>query len=228
MPPSKISVADKPATADKTCTSPVSARIQVINRWDLNRDGYPDLLFTSSHDVIENPEALIYWGTAHGFESMLPPLPELQPRLALVRRLSQGSPGITSLPAFGGGRSLVTDLTNDGYPEIVFTNYIHNYPGQRTAYVYQGGPDGYQPHRRKELPTLWASGVAAADLNQDGFTDLVFANQGLEGARGLQESERDRYPSYLYWGHPEGFLEANRTPLPSFWSPRCCDRRLEP
>ena len=193
-----------------------SARIQVINRWDLNRDGYPDLLFTSSHDVIENPEALIYWGTAHGFESMLPLLPELQPRLALVRRLSQGSPGITSLPAFGGGRSLVTDLTNDGYPEIVFTNYIHNYPGQRTAYIYRGGPDGYRPHRRKELPTLWASGVAAADLNQDGFTDLVFANQGLEGARGLQDSERDRYPSYVYWGHPEGFLEANRTPLPSF------------
>ena len=193
-----------------------SGRIQVINRWDLNRDSYPDLLFTSSHDVIENPEALIYWGTARGFDSLLPPFPELQPRLALVRWLSQGSPGITSLPAFGGGRSLVTDLTNDGHPEIVFTNYIHNYPGHRTAYIYQGGPDGYRPHRRTELPTLWASGVAAADLNKDGFPDLVFANQGLEGGRGLRESERDRYPSYLYWGHPEGFLEPNRTPLPTF------------
>ena len=43
----------------------------------------------------------------------------------------------------GGGRAIVADLNNDGYPDIVFCNYIHNTPGIRTAYIYWGGPDGY-------------------------------------------------------------------------------------
>src|ERR1700736_6248746 len=67
---------------------------------------------------------------------------------------------LNRLPAFGGGRSVIGSLNKDGYPDIVFCNYIHNYPGLRNAYVYWGGPDGYSASNRLELPN-WAGGVAA-------------------------------------------------------------------
>src|ERR1700736_150075 len=96
---------------------------------------------------------------------------------------------LNRLPAFGGGRSVIGSLNNDVYPDIVFCNYIHNYPGLRNAYIYWGGPDGYKPANRTELPTNWAAGVAAADLNGDGYPELIFANQGSEA--GLESISRD-------------------------------------
>ncbi len=46
--------------------------VQTINRWDLNRDGYLDLLFTQDHSDLDNPPALIYWGQEDGYHSWLP------------------------------------------------------------------------------------------------------------------------------------------------------------
>ena len=65
------------------------------------------------------------------------------------------------MPSDGGGRSLVVDLNQDGYPELVFCNFIHNYSVHMMALVYWGSPDGYQRGHRTELPTLLAGGLAA-------------------------------------------------------------------
>ena len=185
-------------------------KIQVINRWDLNGDGYNDLVFSNDHDPFEIVDAFIYWGSKRGYTSLLPELWRDRPLAQVVFGLMDGTPGLTRLPAFGGGKSLVLDLNKDGYPDIVFCNYIHNYPGLRTAYVYWGGPDGYKTTARTELPTLWAAGVAAADLNGDGYPDLVFANQGTEaGAEDIQELKGTG--SYIYWGSATGFTMEHRT-----------------
>jgi hypothetical protein len=46
--------------------------------------------------------------------------------------------------------------------------------------------------------------VAAADLNGDGYPELVFANQGVEA--GLESiSKKVGLESYIYWGSATGF-----------------------
>jgi len=165
-----------------------AGRVEVINKWDLNEDGYPDLLMSNDHDQFEAVDAFIYWGGTQGFSSLLPPLWKEMPLAQVLFDLADHPPRVTRLPAFGGGKSAIADFNRDGYPDIVFCNYIHYYPGVRAAYVYWGGADGYSASRRTELPTTWADGVAAADLNGDGYPDLVFANEGTE--QGLADISR--------------------------------------
>lgn len=187
-------------------------RVQVTNKWDLNGDGYNDIVSSNDHDVSETVDAFIYWGSKRGYSSLLPELWRDRPLAQLAFGLMEPNPGLTRLPAFGGGRSLVLDLNKDGFPDIVFCNYIHNYPGIRTAYIYWGSAGGYKASNRTELPTLWAAGVAAADLNGDGYPDLVFANQGTEaGAEDIQQLKGTG--SYIYWGSATGFDADHRTPV---------------
>ena len=183
--------------------------VQVINRWDLNNDGHSDLLISNDHDNFEIVDAFVYWNSDKGFTPLLPELWREKPLAqTLFRLLDRGAPGLTRLPAFGGGRSLIADLNGDGYPELVFCNYIHNYPGLRTAYVYWGSASGYKADNRLELPTNWAAGVAAGDLNRDGYPELVFANQGAEA--GLENISRDTgLDSFIYLGGKGGFDAAH-------------------
>lgn len=181
-----------------------SGEVQVINHWDLNRDGYLDILMSNDHDVMETVDAFIYWNTGRGFESVLPELWRDRPLAGVVTRLLDKPASLTRLTSFGGGRSAIADLNKDGFPDIVFCNYIHNYPGIRTAYVYWGSANGFTPGKRTELPTNWAAGVAAADLNGDGYPELVFANQGVE--RGSDEiSPPTPDDAFVYWGSATGF-----------------------
>lgn len=186
--------------------------VEVINKWDINGDGYPDLLMSNDHDVYETVDAMIYWGSPKGYTSLLPDLWKETPLAQVLFDLTDHPPNITRLPAFGGGKAAIADFNRDGYPDIVFCNYIHYYPGLRSAYLYWGGPDGYSVSHRTELPTNWADGVAAADLNGDGYPDLVFANQGTEEG-GEETSAITSRDSYIYWGSPTGFSAANRTTL---------------
>lgn len=188
--------------------------VQVINHWDLNRDGYVDILMSNDHDVTEAVDAFLYWNTGSGFESVLPEMWRDRPLAGVVTRLMDRPGSVTRLPSFGGGRSAVADLNKDGYPDIVFCNYIHNYPGIRTAYVYWGSATGFTASKKTELPTNWAAGVAAVDLNHDGYPELVFANQGVE--RGSDEiSPPTPGDAFVYWGSATGFLPERVSKLAS-------------
>ncbi|MES2391610.1 MAG: VCBS repeat-containing protein [Acidobacteriota bacterium] len=188
--------------------------LQTINQWDINRDGYNDVLISNDHDMDETVDAFIYWNQGKGFKSLMPDLWQRGPLAHVVSDLQDNHSGMTRLPTLGGGRAIVADLNNDGYPDIVFCNYIHNTPGIRTAYIYWGGPDGFNPTHRTELPTNWAYGVAAADLNGDGYPDLVFANEGAEA--GIENLAPDKgLSSYIYWGSATGFDVNRRALLPT-------------
>ncbi|MFN7924807.1 MAG: VCBS repeat-containing protein [Bryobacteraceae bacterium] len=192
-----------------------AGRVQTVNRWDLNNDGFLDILISNDHDNQETVDAFVYWNSPTGFRSLLPELWKERPLAQTVFGwLAPGNKQLTRLPSFGGGRSLIADLNRDGFPDLVFCNYIHNYPGIRSAYLYWGSAKGFNAANKIELPTNWAAGVAAADLNRDGFLDLVFANQGAEA--GLENLSRDLgLDSFIYWGSARGFDTKNPGHLPT-------------
>jgi hypothetical protein len=195
--------------------------IQLIHRWDLNRDGHLDLLFTQDMTyVTETPDALIYWGSHEGFVSLFPPMWEQRPRFSLLENILNSQDRFLRLPSFGGGPSEIADLNRDGYPDIVFVNLIHNYTHRLNAYIYWGGPDPYSTRERTQLPTFFAHDLAVVDLDQDDYLDLVFANRGdFEGERRF--GSRDNRESYVYWGSPAGFSSNNRTSLPTHNAVSC-------
>lgn len=192
----------------------VSSRgaVEVVNRWDLNQDGYPDLVFGADHNMRMWVDALVYWGSATGPRSLLPDrAAELPQATLLFRELPSRQAGVTRLPAFGSGRSAAADLNNDGHSDLVFCNYT-DFPERRAARIYWGSDEGFSATRFTELPTLRAPDVKAADLNADGLTDLVFANFGVDPEPGEYGSFPDE--SWVYWGHPDGFSPSRRTALP--------------
>ena len=186
-------------------------KIQMIHRWDLDRDGFPDLVFTQDTNArTETPDAMVYWGSKEGFASLFPPMWEERARSSLLESILKNQNRFLSLPTFGGGRCRVVDLNRDGYLDIVFVNVIHNYTHLMNAYVYWGGPEPYSPQRRSEVPTLFAHGLDVADLDQDGYPDLVLANRG-DYEREVRFGPFDDRESYIYWGGPVAFSSDRRT-----------------
>src|SRR5688572_20357721 len=45
-----------------------SGKIQLVNRFDLNNDGYIELVFSNSHPQAEKLDQSIYWGNGKDFD----------------------------------------------------------------------------------------------------------------------------------------------------------------
>ncbi|MCW5550425.1 MAG: VCBS repeat-containing protein [Opitutaceae bacterium] len=144
----------------------------------------------------------LFWGAADGFR------PE---------RMSE-------IPMRSGYKSSVSDLNNDGYPDLVTINSGHAGPEAAArdtelgAHIYWGGPEGaiagpgpnrFDLARRQILREPDLGSINVADLNRDGYLDLVLgAFEGRDGSSQL----------VIYYGSAEGFLPANRVavPVPSY------------
>jgi hypothetical protein len=104
-----------------------------------------------------------------------------------------------------------TDLSQDGYPDLIIVNYYDDQSYQINSYIYWGSMDGFSTGRRSELPTVGARGVVAADLNNDGLLDIAFAN--------LHDDNMNyQVNNYVYWGQADGYSVGNRTELPGLGS----------
>ena len=78
-----------------------SGRLQVVNRWDVNGDGFIDLLCPNSHPLLEMLDMSIYWGNGRDFS---------------IRRHSY-------VPADGPMWVAPGDLDLDGSIDLVVANY---------------------------------------------------------------------------------------------------------
>ena len=133
---------------------------------DLNDDSWPDLLVANSGETVRNQqESFIYWGAPNGFS------PENR----------------SALMGVGANGASLADLDRDGYLDVVLSNSPKAGSGEKGAYIYWGGPDGFVVAARTELPTGSTGAAAIADLNRDGNLDLVFSAKTGNGVP-------------IYWG----------------------------
>ncbi len=121
------------------------------------------------------------------------------------------------------------DLNRDGELDLFFTQ-DHNQDYAPDAMIYWGGAGGHEslslelPELRTSyslykhadqarlrmtwLPALGGGRCQVADLNGDGYPDIVFGN--------TMHNYRQDMPAYVYWGSPQGFRENDRTVLPGY------------
>ncbi len=153
---------------------------------DLNCDGMPDILFPSYRgDSSWSTSSRAYYGTGYGFAS---------------------SHGV-ALDGVGPLAALVEDLDGDGYQDIVLGNYYDGSTRLVDSYVYWGSAAGHSTSDRSDLGTEGVIDVEAADLNADGYTDLIFASHyGTSYAS----------TSMIYWGSSSGYSDSDRTELDTY------------
>jgi hypothetical protein len=159
--------------------------VRLINNWDLNGDSFPDLVFPSSHDNNLGVDSFIYWGSKDGF--------------SLSKR--------TMLPGDGTIGVVVADVNGDGFPDVILANEFNGTKTELHSFIYWGSKEGYSVQRRSELPTIGATAVAVADLNNDKLPDLVFASSGSSYQFSKEGSDYTflRPASDIYWGSSNGF-----------------------
>jgi hypothetical protein len=102
------------------------------------------------------------------------------------------------LPGLATVSLLCDDLDHDGYPELVLANYRSQFQYDTDSFVFRGTRDGFDSADPVRLPTHYALQVLAADLNGDGFKELIFS-----GGNQLM----------IYWNDQGAFHAARRLVL---------------
>ncbi len=195
--------------------------LQRIFQYDLNHNGYIDLVFANCQNHHESAESYVY--------------------------ASDGNQRF-DLPGQGSVSGLADDLNDTGYQDIVIAGRYDMAAPYATSEIYFGSASGYSENNHIKLPTPWsenvtsgrfkpgakslvfampiykqirifdqnnggfewsnfidwdvpANQVAAIDLDGDGFDELVTVSNDLTFGR-------------VYWGDENGLDPENYTELP--------------
>ncbi len=158
-------------------------KVRTIHRFDLNQDGYLDLIFNSTHDLRTYVPATM--GTVG------------EDRRAATSKLA----------VEGSLRVALSDLNRDGWLDAVFCpNYSGLQNDRRFVTILWGGEDGW-PARRSNgvLPVHAAADLVVVDLNKDEWPDIAVLN-GPAWIPGQPDGRILR----IYWGDPNGYLLTRR------------------
>lgn len=117
----------------------------------------PKVVFVNnrSRNALGNVKSTVYFGGPEGFS-------------AEHRK---------DVPSFRAVEAICCDINDDGYADIVLANSFSNTDNHKGgSYVLLNGPDGFPDGPSLTLPTNRAHGVCCADLNRDGYLDLIFVS----------------------------------------------------
>ncbi len=129
------------------------ANLQTV-RWlfaaDFNGDGWLDLFVSQTG----GDRSFIFWGGPEGFNHH----------------------NFTELATDGMISANAADLDGDGYLDLVCSCHLskkHTYPQEYGKFViYWGSKDGFQEHRKTQLPTFCSNALTINDFNGDGLLDI--------------------------------------------------------
>src|SRR5262249_4943163 len=125
-------------------------QVNSVKLADVNRDDYLDILFANG----AGPVSSIYLNDRGAFRP--------QNRI--------------ELPTSDARDVAAADLNHDGYVDLFFTNFQTAGNPLTLSTLYWGGPQGFSPLRKQEFETVGAWGVSLADLNEDGWPEIVISN----------------------------------------------------
>ncbi len=127
--------------------------LQRVFQYDVNQDGYPDLLFANSQSMYERC-----------------------PTRAYPDPLNSGE--FITLPAMSCGAAVITDLLGSGYEDLVLACQHNGTHNDSASIIYFGSDEGYTEKYKTELPAPNATGVAVGDFNGDGKKEILFISNG--------------------------------------------------
>jgi hypothetical protein len=134
--------------------------LQTVHRWDVNNDGYFDLIFNNTHDLVYTVPAYEYRFTAK----------------------KRYEPERIEYPGAGSVHILAADLNGDRFPDLIIGRGFDNSSRVQNSWIYWGSAEGWRESRHAEVPTPYAQDVCVADLNGDRRPDLIFIASGEHGA----------------------------------------------
>ncbi len=123
--------------------------LQRIWRFDVNNDGYVDLLIANSHDYNERPKACIIHDPT-------------------------GEANIQEVLTESAQTAAVADINGDGYDDFVIAAINNGHHGELPSYIYFGGPDGITEDRKIELAAPICTCCGVGDFNGDGKKDICY------------------------------------------------------
>ena len=202
-----------------------NGRLQFINLFDFNGDGYPEVVSNNDHNGFDTPDALVYHNNKpDGLRSLSFPNAQDAPAFQNFSYTMESLRSITRLQAAGGGKAVVADVNGDGYKDLLFTNIIHGSTLlPMPSYIYWGSRTGLDPLRRSLLDADRATAIAVDDITGDGLPDIIAANAGREHmyaetpdysykTLGQRAGDRER-SSYFFEQTDAGFPANARKPI---------------
>ncbi len=192
----------------------------VGNDWDLNDDGWLDIVLT----VEKGDASYILYRGALGFGLLVDTLKVLEREAGAIADFNNDGfedilliPGIKNdysyifygsnkrfvkkdsfrSPANHGSVS-VADLNNDGYLDIVYSTWYYE---NKNSLIYWGSEEGFSISNSTEIPVKNAHGNAIADFNKDGYPDILIGKYFS-----CTDTGKTTFTySYLFYGSGNGF-----------------------